>query len=401
MKELELYILIDIILNNNLAIKTLKEEDFNSCRDIYKKIAKLYNENQVINLFTVCEDNTNWLEALSFALDHKMFSRTLEDNIKLLRHNNEFKKINKLKEYILNIKDKDLKKIKKEIINIVNNINIETKKENDTIELAQTKFLTELEERKKYNKNTDLYTGFFKLDDILSGFHAGELTCIGARPGSGKTAFALDIARKIAYQKNVYFISLEMSTTQLMNRLNANLCEINSKNISNGSIEDDELLKIANKTDEILKLKLTIDTKVRYIEDIELICKNTKIDILFIDYLTLLKIKEKFHSRELEVAEISRKLKLLSLELNIPIIILVQLNRDAENREPNMANIRESGTIEQNCDNIIFLHNDNKQEKSAEEINIIVAKQRNGEIGKIKLKFIKKYSKFQNIIYGD
>jgi replicative DNA helicase len=112
--------------------------------------------------------------------------------------------------------------------------------------------------------------------------------------------------------------------------------------------------------------------------------------------LTLLKSRGKYASRELEVSDISRKLKLLSLELDIPIIILVQLNRDAENREPTMANIRESRTVEQNCDNIIFLHNASGDDKSSvTNIQITLAKQRQGTTGRFELTFDKRYSKFK------
>ena len=218
--------------------------------------------------------------------------------------------------------------------------------------------------------------------------------------GTGKTAIGLNIAQFVAQKKNVYFACLEMNEIQIMNRIIAYYTDINSQTLRNATIENNEYSKIASNTDRITGLKMKIDTKVRYVEDLEadlrLLKYKDELDLVVIDYLTLLKSKNKYASRELEVAEISRRLKLMALELNIPVIVLVQLNRDAENKEPTMANIRESGTIEQNCDNIIFLHNPNAetQNQAVSDIEIILAKQRQGTTGKFEVTFDKRYSKF-------
>ena len=192
-----------------------------------------------------------------------------------------------------------------------------------------------------------------------------------------------------------------MSDVQIMNRILSYHSEVNSQNIRSGNIDKNiDYGKIANCASEIADLKLKIDTNTKYVEDLEseirVLKYKNEVDLIIIDYLTLLKSRGKYASRELEVSDISRKLKLLSLELDIPIIILVQLNRDAENREPTMANIRESGTIEQNCDNIIFLHNASGDDKSAvTNIQITLAKQRQGTTGRFELTFDKRYSKFK------
>lgn len=254
----------------------------------------------------------------------------------------------------------------------------------------------------KNGEDYSYYTGFFELDKLTDGLHENELTAIGARPGTGKTAFALNIATRISKKKKVYFCSLEMSSEQIMQRIIANYCYINTQFLRTGRINQDDMAKIAKGTDKIIDLNLNIDTKTRNIEDLENIAYALKdkneIDLLIIDYLTLLKSKEKYMSRELEVAEISRRLKLLALDLNIPILVLVQLNRDAENKVPTMANIRESGSIEQNCDNIIFLHNSSDEKRVVETIDVILEKQRQGTTGKIQLNFDKKYSYFKNIV---
>ena len=258
--------------------------------------------------------------------------------------------------------------------------------------------------KKKKQKGDDysFYTGFFDLDKYTDGLHDSELTCVGARPGVGKTAFALNIAINIAQKgKKVYFCSLEMSAEQIMQRIIGYYTGINTQFLRTGRLKNEEMAKIAEQTNNILSLNLKIDTKIRYIEDLENVIFELKekeeIDVLIVDYLTLLKSKEKFAIRELEVAEISRKLKLLALDLKIPVVILVQLNRDAENKVPTMANIRESGSIEQNCDNIIFLHNEDL-DKQPNIITVILEKQRQGTTGSLKLMFNKRYSRFVNIV---
>lgn len=212
----------------------------------------------------------------------------------------------------------------------------------------------------------------------------------------------MNIAENIAKKnKKVYFCCLEMSSLQLAQRIISNHTQINTQLLRTGNLTQDHMLKIAEATDRILKLSLKIDTATRYIEELEnkiyMLKDKEEIDVLVVDYLTLLKSKGKYSSRELEVAEISRRLKLLALDIKIPIIILVQLNREAENRVPTMSTIRESGSIEQNCDNIIFLHIDNEETlKLKPKIKIVLAKQRQGSIGEFDIYFDKKFSKFTN-----
>jgi replicative DNA helicase len=166
-----------------------------------------------------------------------------------------------------------------------------------------------------------------------------------------------------------------------------------------GTIEDKDWNKIAETINDLSTLKFNINSNIRTIQGLEVKARKLKnkglLDLLVIDYLQLLRNKDKFNSREQEVADISRRLKLLSLELNIPIIVLSQLNRNASNNEPNQADLRESGSLEQDADNIIFLY---PEENEEDIINIKVAKQRAGETGKIKVRFMKQISQFRNLI---
>lgn len=257
-----------------------------------------------------------------------------------------------------------------------------------------------------YNKKTDysLYTGLIDLDKLLLGLHKQELTVIGARPGVGKTTIALQIAEHIA-RKGLYvgFISLEMSETQLIQKIVARISQVNSYRMRAGTLEENDFLKIAEVCGDISQLPFHIISKIRTIQEIEVKARQLKnkgeLDLLIIDYLQLIKNASRFGNREQEVADISRTLKLLSLELEIPIIALCQLNRNAMKNEPTLADLRESGAIEQDADNVIFLYQEEGQEEEKVPIEILkVAKQRAGEVGKIKLQFRKANSEFISLV---
>lgn len=229
--------------------------------------------------------------------------------------------------------------------------------------------------------------------------HKGELTIIGARPGVGKTTFSLQIAEYIAQkQKSVAYICLEMSSEQMIQKMIAKEARINSRKIRNGDLQDNEINKIAQACIKVSNLKMNILTKVRTIQQIEIIARRmknrNKLDLLIIDYLQLVRSNIKSQSREQEVADISRTLKLLSIELEIPIIALCQLNRNASKNEPTLADIRESGSIEQDADNVIFLYQEDVENNI---VTVDLQKQRAGNIGKSRLKFNKVNSEFVNL----
>ena len=171
-----------------------------------------------------------------------------------------------------------------------------------------------------------------------------------------------------------------------------------------GTLEDNDFIKITQTANDLLGYNLMIDTKIRNIQQIEVKSKKmknqNKLDLVIIDYIQLLKSNEKYNIREQEVADISRRLKLLSLEINVPIIALCQLNRNANNNEPTLADLRESGSLEQDADNIIFLYYGNDEEEEKNIVTLKLAKQRAGEIGKMKLEFDKKTSNFKNLYRG-
>ena len=262
---------------------------------------------------------------------------------------------------------------------------------------------TEIEKNTLQKPDYTLYTGITDLDKMICGLHKQELTIIGARPGVGKTTLALQIAEHIAERgTETAIISLEMSDTQVIQKLISRRARINSYKMRMGTLETKELEQIGIVSAEIAELPIHLITKARTIQHIENIARKLKnknnLGLMVIDYIQLIKNKGKFNSREQEVADITRTLKLLSLELNIPIIGLCQLNRNAARQEPTLADLRESGAIEQDADNILFLYQEAESIETIVDITLKLAKQRAGEIGKINLKFNKANSEFKGVM---
>ncbi len=225
--------------------------------------------------------------------------------------------------------------------------------------------------------------------------------------GVGKTAFALKIAYNIANKGiKVAIISLEMSKIQLVQRLIAKEARVDSNKIRTGTLTEEEMEKVSEATARIFELPIFINTKARNIQEIEIYTRRLKnkedIGLLIIDYIQLMKSQNKLYSREQEVSEITRTLKLLSLELKIPIIGLCQLNRNAAKNEPTLSDLRESGAIEQDADNVIFLYNkedgDEQQNQNVEDIVIDLQKQRAGPLVKVVVRFDKRYNEFTNLV---
>ncbi len=279
------------------------------------------------------------------------------------------------------------------------------------------------ERMKKASKNegniSGIPSGFKDLDKITSGWQKSDLVIIAARPAMGKTAFVLSMAKNIAvnYHKPVAMFSLEMSNVQLVNRLIMNVCEIEGDKIKNGRLTKQEWSQLEHKINELLGAPIYVDDTPS-LSVFELRSKARKlvkehhIELIIIDYLQLMNASGmNFGSREQEVSIISRNLKALAKELDIPIIALSQLNRGVEARtgvdgkKPQLSDLRESGAIEQDADMVCFIHrpeyyrlyNDEKTGKDLRGLGqIIVAKHRNGATDEIWLRFRSKLAKFQN-----
>lgn len=260
---------------------------------------------------------------------------------------------------------------------------------------------------------TGIPTGFTDLDYMTTGFHSADLVLIAARPAMGKTAFALNIAEYMALHDNrcVAIFSLEMPRVQLVNRLIAMDSRVDSGNIKSGNLSDGDWGNVIDSASVIGKSKLIIDDSPGItLQDIQAKCRKFKVesglDAVVIDYLQLVGYKQGRNapsSRQEVVAEISKSLKSLARELEIPIIALSQLNRDTEKRAdhiPMLSDLRESGSIEQDADMVMFIHREDAYNHDCEEKNvaqIIIAKQRNGPVGTVKLAWLPDYTKFGNL----
>ena len=401
-EEVEKAVLYYIIFQN--ADYQIDESDFVNRRNIRiaKAIIQLRKEKKEISMLNVQSlIKANQAEVLQYIskLGDNVYGANKDNTyMKLIKLSEKRKLFNLLQKAIGEIQDEEADIYSQKLIKQLNEITQREEKEKTfTEKIAEATIDLE----KKYNNQSDysLYTGLYDLDDMTCGLHNQELTIIGARPGVGKTTLALQLAENIAKKdKNVLFISLEMSDNQLIQKMIAREGNVKSYRMRRGTLEDTDWEKIANTVGKLSELKFNTNSKVRNIQGLEVLARKLKnqdkLDLLIIDYIQLLRNKEKFNCREQEVADISRRLKLLSLELDIPIIALCQLNRNASNSEPGLADLRESGSLEQDADNIIFLY---KEDSESDEITLKLAKQRAGETGKIQLIFKTEISSFLNV----
>lgn len=404
-EEIEKAVLFYIIFDN--AQYQISEDDFVNAMN--KRIAIAINELRrlkenvsMISVQSRCKENQNEVLAYISKIGDTVIrglnnpDELYSKLIKLSQKRKLFMLAKKMQTEILEQEEADI--YGQKIIDEINKITSREEKEKTFVQKIADATL-EIENSWKNSSDYSLYTGIYDLDSMICGLHKQELTIIGARPGVGKTTLALQIAEKIARNdKNVLFVSLEMSDNQLIQKMIARTGNVKSYRMRMGTIEDEDWTKISNAIGKLSDLKFNTNSKIRTIQKLELEARKLKnrgkLDLLIIDYIQLLKSKDKFNSREQEVADISRRLKLMSLELDIPVVALCQLNRNASNNEPGLSDLRESGSLEQDADNVIFLHQENNENNI---VTLKVAKQRAGETGKIAVMFKKDISTFINL----
>ena len=257
---------------------------------------------------------------------------------------------------------------------------------------------------------TGLETGFTKLDHQLSGLQPSDMILIAARPSVGKTAFVLNITETVAVKHNipVAIFSLEMSSEQLINRIISQNSMVSSQKMRNGDLSDSEWANIVESANIIGNSNIIIDdTPGISISELRSKCRKYKLEhdlkLVIIDYLQLMSGSGRSDSRQQEISDISRSLKQLARELNVPVIALSQLSRQVEQRpdhRPMLSDLRESGAIEQDADVVMFIYRDDYYNKDSENkgiAEIIIAKQRNGPIGTVNLVWLPQYTKFANM----
>lgn len=252
-------------------------------------------------------------------------------------------------------------------------------------------------------------TGFQKLDEMTHGLHPGQLIILAARPAVGKSTLALDIARNasIRHKKPVIFFSLEMGRAEIAMRLLSAESRIYLQAMRKGNLSDNDWSRIASVRGEINSAPLYIDdspnmTLVEIRAKCRRLAKRVGLEMIVIDYIQLMTSGKKVESRQQEVSEFSRALKLLAKELGVPVIAISQLNRNSErseNKKPELSHLRESGSLEQDADVVVLLHREDMAKREEERdglAELIVAKQRNGPTGPVMVNFLGQFSKFED-----
>ncbi|HEX4145561.1 MAG TPA: replicative DNA helicase [Pirellulales bacterium] len=256
-------------------------------------------------------------------------------------------------------------------------------------------------------------TGFSDLDVMTGGLHGSELVILAARPSMGKTALALNIAEFVAMkaQQATLFVSLEMSSIELADRLLCSIAEVNGQRLRNGTISNEDRRRLVEKAAELSQAPLFVDdTPSRTITEIAAAARRLKrkagLGLIVIDYLQLIEPDNSKDPRQEQVAKIARRLKGLARELKVPVLCLAQLNRQAEatkDNRPRLSHLRESGAIEQDADVVMFIHreevyasNEDERAQLAGQAELILAKQRNGPTGDVKLTWRKDFTRFCN-----
>ena len=421
-------VLSSLLINSNaigIAIQTLTKESFyfKNHQQIYNAILDMYSQNLPIDIIT-----------LNTYLQDKGLLNKIGGLRVLIELINQVPNLVYLEEYIRLIQDKfvrrQLIKLGYELINTnyITNISLENilqdlesqlfvitnKIKNQRISNT-TELLSEIFVKLKKNSIqpnlSGLASGFYDLDSLTQGFQTSDLIIIAGRPSTGKTALCLNLALNILKQSKlpVLFFSLEMSKEQLIYRLISSEAKINLINLRNGNLYRNDWLNLSKSIKNLSKLLFFIDDSPTVsTENVratikKIIFEHNKLGLIIIDYLQLMQNKKsKIENRVQELSQITRALKTIAREFNVPLIALSQLNRNVEarlNKKPILSDLRESGSIEQDADLVLMLYKQNEYtiDKNNQITELIIAKQRNGPIGTIKLNFNTNYVTFSDL----
>lgn len=408
------------------AIEVLKEEDFyrEDNKTIYSAILNLYNRAEPVDIITLKAELSSLgkleavggLEYLAELPDKVPTTANVDKYIKIVEEKSLLRNLLKTANEIIKLGYDETQEVdvlmdqaEKKIFDAIQSRN---QKGYSSIKDILVDTFTELEQL--YNQKqhiTGVPTGFADLDYKTAGFHNSDLILVAARPAMGKSAFALNIASYAATRGNipVAIFSLEMSKEQMVNRILCSEAMVDSNKVRTGKIDDEDWAKLAEASGTLSESKIFIDdTPGISIMEIRAKCRKLKLEqnigMVVIDYLQLVQGSGKRGaSREQEIAEISRSLKILAKEINVPVIALSQLSRAPEQRpdhRPMLSDLRESGSIEQDADIVMFLYRDDYYNEDSEKKNIaevILAKHRSGSTGTVELLWLGNYTKFANI----
>mgnify|MGYP000388031826 FL=1 len=408
------------------AVEVLKEDAFyrEDNKIIYQAILNLYSKSEPIDIITLKDElesmgkfeQVGGFEYLASLPDKVPTTANVQKYIKIVEEKSVLRNLIKTANEIIELgynPTEDVEDImdgaEKKIFDIMQSKNT---KSYTPIKDVLVESFTNLE--KLYNQKqhvTGVPTQFYDLDDKTAGLHGSELILVAARPAMGKTAFALNIATNAALRANVpvAIFSLEKSKDQLVNRMLCSEAMVDSNKVRTGKLDEEDWTKLAEAIGPLSEAGVYIDdTPGISVMEIRTKCRKLKMEknigLVVIDYLQLISGSNKRNgSREQEISEISRSLKVLAKELNVPVIALSQLSRAVEQRDdhrPMLSDLRESGAIEQDADIVMFLYRDdyyNKESAEKDIAEVIIAKQRGGSTGTVKLYWMGNYTKFVNI----
>ncbi len=408
------------------AVELLKSDDFyrEDNKIIFEAVLSLYNRAEPIDVITVKSElvsigkfeNVGGLEYLASLPDKVPTTANVDRYINIVEEKSMLRKLIKTANELITLGyaeteevDTIMDQAERKIFEVMQN-----KNQKGFSELKDVLVESFAEIEKLYNQKeaiTGIPTGFADLDYKTAGLHKSDLILIAARPAMGKSALALNIATNAAKiaKVPVAIFNLEMSKAQLVNRMLCSEAMVDSNKIRTGKIEEDDWVKLATALGPLSEAPIYIDdTPGITITEIRAKCRKLKLEknigLVVIDYLQLIQGSgKKNSSREQEISEISRSLKILAKELDIPVIALSQLSRASEARQdhrPMLSDLRESGAIEQDADIVMFLYRDDYYNPDSEKKNIaelILAKHRSGSTGTVELLWLSNYTKFVNI----
>ena len=407
------------------AIETLKPEDFyrEDNKIIYEAILNIYNRAEPIDIITLKAelssmgklDAVGGLEYIAVLPDKVPTTANVDRYIKIVEEKAMLRNLIKTANDILSMgyeptdePERVMDLAEKKIFDVMQK---KSQKGYTPIKDVLVESFSKLEEL--YNQKqhvTGVPTGFIDLDKMTAGLHGSEFILIAARPAMGKSAFALNIGAYAATRANipVAIFSLEMAKDQVANRILCSEALVDSNAVRTGELTDEDLSKLAETSGELSQAQIFIDdTAGISVMEIRAKCRKLKLEknigLVIIDYLQLIQGSGKSSSREQEIAEISRSLKILAKEIEVPVIALSQLSRAVEARpdhRPMLSDLRESGSIEQDADIVMYLYRDDYYNEDSEKKNqaeVIIAKQRAGSTGTVDLAWLGQYTKFANL----
>ncbi|MEZ4358377.1 MAG: replicative DNA helicase [Eubacteriales bacterium] len=421
--EAEQSILGSMILSSRAAysvLERLTSEDFyvKKHSKIFAAMVELIMEEKPIDLVTL-SDRLDKMKILSGAEDLKYISdltqivpsiSNVEHYIDIVEEKSVLRRLISAADGII----KDAYDDSEEAVDVLNRAggsiyDIATKKSHDSLKHVKEALVESYNQIGRAAESKDgilgVPTGFPRLDNKLSGLQGSQMVVIAGRPGMGKTSFALDIVRNISMKKKLpaAVFSLEMSSAQLGTRLMCSEAGINMQDIRSGKLSENDFKRLISSIEKFSSSPLYIDDTPG-ITVVEILAKARKLKmdkglgVIMIDYLQLMSSNSRTENRQLEISEITRSVKLVARELDVPILLLSQLSRASEKRDgkiPMLSDLRESGSIEQDADVVIFLHRDNYYDEEADNsCKVIIAKQRMGPTGIIKMQWIGENTRF-------